>query len=158
MAKQNGAEKMICQNRKASHLYEIEETFEAGLELKGTEVKSLRQGQGSIVEAFGQIKEGEAWIQGFNIPPYDHGNQFNVDPVRPRRLLLHKREIEKLFIAATRKGYTLVPLKVYFTRGRAKVLIGLGRGKKAYDKRDDLKERDMKRDMDRALRSSKRDD
>ena len=118
-------EKTVCQNRKAHHEYLIEETLEAGLELRGTEVKSLRQGQGSLAEAYAQIKGREAWVQQFHIQPYDHGNRFNVDPVRPRRLLLHRREIDRLFGAVSRKGYTLVPLKVYFTRGRAKMLIGL---------------------------------
>jgi len=144
--------KTVCQNRKAHHEYFIDETLEAGLELKGTEVKSLRAGQGSIAEAFAQIKEGEAWLQQFHIPPYDHGNIYNVDPVRPRRMLMHRREIDKLFISVSRKGYTLVPLKVYFTRGRAKVLLGLARGKKSLDKREALKERDQKRQMDRTLR------
>jgi SsrA-binding protein len=144
--------KVVCQNRKAHHEFLIEETIEAGLELKGTEVKSLRQGQGSIAEAYAQIKGGEAWLQQFHIPPYDHGNQFNVDPVRPRKLLLHHREIERIAISISRKGYTVVPLRVYFTRGRVKVLIGLARGKKLHDKREALKERDQERQIDRALR------
>lgn len=150
-------EKMVCQNRKAHHLYFIEETIEAGLELMGTEVKSLRQGHGSIVEAFAYIKSGEAWINQFHIHPYEQGNRNNADPVRPRRMLMHKKEIEKLGALATRKGYTLVPLKVYFLRGHAKVLIGLARGKKLHDKRDDIKQRDQKRDMDRSMRNRGRD-
>jgi SsrA-binding protein len=145
-------EKMICQNRKAYHEYHIDETLEAGLALTGTEVKSLRAGQGSITEAFAQIKNGEAWLQQFHIPPYEQGNRFNVDPVRPRRLLLHQRQIDKWAQAVSRKGCTLVPIRVYFTRGRAKVLIGLARGKKLYDKREALKEREQGRQMDRALR------
>ncbi len=154
MGKKTGQsqEKVVCQNRKAWHEYQFDETLEAGLELKGTEVKSLRQGQGSVAEAFAQIKGGEAWLQQFHIPPYEQGNRFNADPVRPRKLLLHRREIERLGISVSRKGYTLVPLRVYFTRGRVKVLIGLGRGKKAYDKREALKQRDQERQMDRALR------
>ena len=149
-------EKSVCQNRKARYLYHIEETLEAGLALRGTEVKSLRQGQGSLTEAFAQIKGGEVWIQQFHIQPYEQGNRFNSDPVRPRRLLLHRQEIDRLFAAVSRKGYTLVPLKVYFTRGRAKILIGLARGKKQIDKREDIKQRDEKRQMDRALRQRER--
>jgi SsrA-binding protein len=150
-AEQTG-EKMVCQNRKARHEYLIEETMEAGLELKGTEVKSLRQGQGSIAEAYAQIKGREVWLQQFHIPPYEHGNRFNVDPVRPRRMLLHRHEIERLAGAVSRKGYTLVPLQVYFTRGLVKIRLGLARGKKLMDKRQALKERDQKRQIDRAMR------
>jgi SsrA-binding protein len=145
-------EKFVCQNRKARYEYFIESTLEAGLELKGTEVKSLRQGKGSIVEAYAQIKRGEAWIMQFHINPYEQGNQFNVDPVRPRRMLLHRREIEKLSEAVSRKGYTLVPLRVYFARGHAKVQIGLAKGKRQYDKRETLKKQDQKREMDRQLK------
>jgi SsrA-binding protein len=148
----DSGERMVCQNRKARHEYHIEDTIEAGLELKGTEVKSLRQGKGSIQESFAQIKEGEAWLMQFHIPPYEAGNRWNVDPVRPRKLLLHRSQIEKMFVLTSRQGYTLAPLKVYFSRGRAKVLIGLARGKKMADKREDLKLRDQKRDMDRAMR------
>ncbi len=156
MAKRDEEDKAVCQNRKARHEYLIEDTFEAGLELKGTEVKSLRQGRASIQEAFAQIKAGEAWIHQFHIPPYEQANQFNQDPVRTRKLLLHKREIAKLAESTTQKGYTIVPLKVYFKKGRAKILIGLGRGKKAYDKREALKERDISREMDRAMRDFRR--
>lgn len=145
-------EKLVCQNRKAWHEYFIDEQFEAGIELKGTEVKSLRQGGGSIAEAFAQIKGGEAWLQQFHIPPYEFGNRFNVDPVRTRRMLLHRKQIDKLSEAVSRKGYTLVPLKVYFTKGRAKVLLGLARGKKDYDKRESIKERDQTRQIHRAMR------
>lgn len=151
-----GGERTVCQNRRARHEYAIEETVEAGLVLTGTEVKSLRQGHGSLQEAFAQIKGGEAWVVQFNIPPYEQGNINNVDPVRMRKLLLHRREIERLAQAVERKGYTLVPLKVYFKDGRAKMLLGLGRGKKMHDKREDLKARDQKREMDRAMAASKR--
>ena len=144
--------KRVCQNRKARHLYHIQDTIEAGLELKGTEVKSLRQGKGSIQEAFAQIKAGEAWLQQFHIPPYEQGNRFNQDPVRPRRMLMHRREIDRLGVATAQKGFTLVPLEVYFRNGRAKVLIGLARGKKAHDKREAIKARDQARDIDRAIR------
>lgn len=152
------SEKLVCQNRKAWHEYFMDETLEAGVELVGTEVKSLRGGGGSIAEAFAQIKGGEAWIQQFHIPPYEFGNINNVDPVRMRRLLLHRKEIDRLAEAVSRKGYTLVPLKVYFTKGRAKVLLGLARGKKAYDKRETLKERDTTRQLQRAMRSKGRDE
>ncbi len=151
-------EKLVCQNRKARHEYFIEHTLEAGLELKGTEVKSLRQGQGSIQESFAQIKGGEAWIVQFHIPPYEQANRFNQDPVRTRRLLMHRREIDKLGVAIEQKGHTLVPLEVYFRKGRVKVLIGVARGKKSFDKRSSLKERDMAREMDRALRRGRRND
>ncbi|HOE96640.1 MAG TPA: SsrA-binding protein SmpB [Candidatus Sumerlaeota bacterium] len=144
--------KLVCQNRKARHEYHIEETWEAGLELRGTEVKSLRQGKGSLQEAYAQVKGGEAWLLQFHIPPYEQGNRFNVDPVRPRKLLLHRREIGKLAGAVSRQGYTLVPLRVYFRRGRAKVEIAVAKGKKLYDKREAMKERDTRRDLDRALR------
>ncbi len=153
---QPGREKLVCQNRKARHEYLIEDTLEAGLELVGTEVKSLRAGQGSIQEAFAQIKGGEAWLMQFHIPHYEQGNIHNTDPVRTRKMLLHRREIDRLSAAAAQKGYTLVPLEVYFRGGRAKVLLGLARGKKAHDKRAAIKERDVKREMDRALRAMKR--
>jgi SsrA-binding protein len=151
-------EKLICQNRKAWHEFFIDEQIEAGLELKGTEVKSLRGGGGSIAEAYAQIKGGEAWVMQFHIPPYEFGNIHNVDPVRNRRLLLHRKEIDKLFQSVSRKGYTLVPLKVYFSKGRAKMLLGLARGKKAFDKREALKERETARQLDRAMRSRGRDE
>lgn len=150
------AMKVVAQNRKARHEFHIEESFEAGLVLTGTEVKSLRKGQGSIVEAYVQAAGGELWLVGCNIPPYEHGNIHNVDPVRRRKLLLHKREIEKLAGAVSRKGYAIVPLQVYFKNGRAKVEIGLAKGKKLYDKRQDLKQRDQQREIDRALRSGRR--
>lgn len=144
--------KIVCRNRKARHDYQIEETLEAGLELTGTEVKSLRQGKGSIQEAFAQVKGEEAWLVQFHIPPYTQGNRYNVDPVRPRKLLLHKREIGRLAGAVSRKGYTLVPLEVYFKRGWAKVRLGVARGKKLYDRREDLKRRTQDREVERAMR------
>ncbi|MEN6627952.1 MAG: SsrA-binding protein SmpB [Candidatus Sumerlaeia bacterium] len=151
-------EKLICQNRKARHEYFIEDAVEAGLELKGTEVKSLRLGHGSVQESFAQIKGGEAWIMQFHIPPYEQANRFNADPVRTRRLLMHRKEINKLETAIQQKGYTLVPLEVYFKRGRVKVLVGVARGKKAFDKRESIKERDTAREMDRAMRRGRRGD
>jgi SsrA-binding protein len=147
--------RIMCQNRKAHHEYHIDETFEAGLVLTGTEIKSLRTGRGSLQEAYANIKGDEAWIFQFHIPPYEQGNIFNVDPVRPRKLLLHKREIGKLAGAIARKGYTLVPLDVHMSHGRAKLSLGLARGKKLYDKREDMKQRDTKRDMERAIKGGR---
>jgi SsrA-binding protein len=144
--------RILCQNRKARHEYHIDEVFEAGLVLTGTEIKSLRGGRGSLQEAFAQVKGNEAWIHQFHIPPYEQGNQFNVDPVRPRKLLLHRRELGRLAGEVSRKGYTLVPLDVHLVRGRAKLLLGLARGKKLFDKREDMKRRDTQRDMERAMR------
>ncbi|MCE5230588.1 SsrA-binding protein SmpB [bacterium] len=145
-------EKLVCQNRKARHEYFIDDTIEAGVELKGTEVKSLRQGQGSVQESYAQIKGGEAWIFQFHIPPYEQANRFNQDPVRTRRLLMHRREIDKLGAATDHQGYTLVPLEVYFRKGRVKILIGIAHGKKSFDKRASIKERDITREMDRMRR------
>jgi SsrA-binding protein len=150
-------EKVVCTNRKATHLYHIEETFEAGLILVGTEVKSLRAGKGSIQESFAQVKGNEAWLHQFHIPAYEQGNIWNVDPVRTRKLLLHKKQLEKLGEAASRKGYTLVPMKVYFKNGYAKILLGLGLGKKLHDKREDLKKKDQQRDMQRAMRGGRKE-
>jgi SsrA-binding protein len=145
-------EKLVCQNRKASFDYFIEERLEAGIALTGAEAKSLRHGHGSLSEAYAQVKGGEAWILQFHVPPYDHGNIQNGDPVRPRKLLLHRREIDRLAKHVARRGFALVPLKVYFRRGRVKIEIGLARGKKAYDKRETLKQRDHAREMDRERR------
>jgi SsrA-binding protein len=142
--------KLVCQNRKARHLYHIEETFEAGLALLGAEVKSLRKGRGSLVESFAHPAGSELYIHGFHIPPYEQATHETIDPVRPRKLLLHRREIDRLIGAVSRKGYTIVPLNVYFKDGRAKMEIGLGRGKKEYDKREDIKKRDQEREMRRA--------
>jgi len=144
--------KVVALNRKARHLYQIDDTFEAGLVLTGTEVKSLRQGRASIAEAFAGPIGTELWLSGMHIPPYEQGNVHNVEPARRRKLLLHRREIDKLLGAATRKGYTIVPMAVYFKAGKAKIELGLGRGKNLYDKRQDLKQKDQKRDMDRALK------
>jgi SsrA-binding protein len=149
----SAGEKLVCQNRKATHDYFIEDRLEAGLVLTGTEVKSLRQGKGSLAEAFVQVKNGEAWIIQFHIPHYEQGNIQNVDPVRARKLLLHRKQIDQLAAHVERKGYALVPLKVYFRDSRAKVQIGLARGKKAFDKRESLKQRDHAREMDRARRA-----
>lgn len=145
----NEAMKLIANNKKAYHDYFIEEKYEAGLVLHGTEVKSLRMGKCSIKESFIRIENGEMFIYGMHISPYEKGNIFNKDPLRPKKLLLHKREIMKLLGKIKEKGYTLVPLQVYFTSGRAKIEIGLAKGKKLYDKRDDIAKKDQRRESER---------
>ena len=146
--------KTIAQNKKAYHDYFVEETLEAGIELCGTEVKSLRQGRCNLKDAWCSVVDGEMLLNGCLISPYEQGNRFNVDPLRERKLLLHKQEIRKLIGQTTLKGLTIVPLKVYINEeGRAKVEIGLARGKKNYDKREDIAKRDAKRDMDRRMKT-----
>ena len=145
--------KLVANNKKAYHDYFIEETYEAGIVLTGTEIKSVRQGRVSIKESYAKIEKGELILYGMNISPYEQGNRYNVDPLRPRKLLLHKQEIRKLIGYTTMKGLTLVPLKMYINEeGRAKVEIAVARGKKNYDKRDDIAKRDAKRDMDRKMK------
>ena len=146
--------KLVANNKKAYHDYFIEEKYEAGIELFGTEMKSIRQGKCSIKEAYVSIDNGEAFVEGMNISPYEKGNIFNREPLRKRRLLLHKREIMKLAGQVQAKGYTLMPLQVYFKNGRVKIEIGLARGKKLYDKRDDLKKKAIKRETERDFRNS----
>jgi SsrA-binding protein len=146
---------MNIQNRKAFHDYSIEETFDAGLVLQGTEVKSLRQGKASFTDAFAFVKDGEVWLRDFYIKPFEHGSYYNHDPRRDRKLLLSKREIRELDRAVLQKGNTIIPLKIFFKNGFAKVQIGLAKGKKRFDKRESIKEKDTKRDMDRALKSGK---
>ena len=146
------ADRLIAQNRRASHDYFILETYEAGLALSGTEVKSLRHGKASLAEAYATVDGDEAWVLQLHIPPYEQGNRWNLDPLRKRKLLLHRAEIEKLKDAVARKGHTLVPLRLYFARGHAKLLIGVGKGKKTYDKRHAIAERDARREIDRARR------
>ena len=141
--------KLVANNKKAYHDYFIEEKYECGIELFGTEVKSLRLGKCSIKEAYVSINKGEVFVEGMNISPYEKGNIFNKDPLRVRRLLLHKREIMKLAGQTAVKGYTLVPLQVYFKDGRAKVEIGLAKGKKLYDKREDRMKKDQRRETER---------
>ncbi|MCE5197445.1 MAG: SsrA-binding protein SmpB [Armatimonadota bacterium] len=136
-------------NRKAWHEYNIDDTLEAGIVLAGTEVKSLRLGQASLQEAYCKIENDEVWIIGMHIQPYEQGNRANVDPIRPRKLLLSKAEIYKIHRQLQEKGYTLIPLKLYFAHGYAKLSIGLGRGKKLYDKRQAIAERDIERDRRR---------
>ena len=142
----------IARNKRARHDYEILETWEAGLVLTGTEVKSLRDGRAQITDAYAVVKDGGVWLLNAHIAPYAMGNIWNHDPLRTRKLLLHKKEMLKLIGAVERKGLTVVALDMYFKDGRAKVRIGLARGKKQYDKRADLKERDDQRDMQRALK------
>jgi SsrA-binding protein len=150
------AERVVTQNRRARHDYFILETDEAGLVLSGTEVKSLRQGKASLAEAYATVDQGEAYVRQMHIPPYEQGNRWNLDPVRPRKLLLHAREIELLERAVSRKGQTIVPLKLYFSGGYAKIQLGIAKGKKSYDRRHTIAERDAKREIDRARRSRER--
>jgi SsrA-binding protein len=143
--------KLIAQNRKARHDYLIEDTVEAGLALSGTEVKSCRAGKVNLSDSYAQIKDGEAWLYQCHISPYSHGNRANHDPMRPRKLLLHRQEIERLAAKVARDGRTLVPLSLYFKHGLAKAEIAIGRGKRAYDKRAAEAERDANRNMRREL-------
>jgi SsrA-binding protein len=147
-------ERVIADNRKARHNYQVLETLECGIVLVGSEVKSLRRGTISLDEAYGRMDGGEVWLVGANIPEYEYSHALNHQPKRRRKLLLHRREIRKFADKAYEKGFTLVPLKMYFKQGRAKLLLGICRGKKLYDKRDAMQKRDMKRDIDRALRRS----
>lgn len=151
MAKKVGV-KLIANNKKAFHDYFIEDTYEAGIALAGTEVKSLRGGRCSIKEGFVRVENGEVYVYGMNISPYEKGNIFNKDPLRPKKLLLHKAQIRKLIGSSAEKGYTLVPLQVYFRDGRAKIEIGLARGKKLYDKRQDIAKKDQKREAEKEMK------
>lgn len=148
--------KIIAQNRRARHDYHIEDVYEAGLVLTGTEVKSLRAGRASLVDGFAVIKNGEAWLQNVHIPEYTQGTWTNHEPRRARKLLLNRREIDRLVGKTRESGLTLVPLSLYFRDGNAKVELALARGKRAYDKRRDLAARDAKREMERALRRRER--
>lgn len=144
--------KLVANNKKAYHDYFIEEKYECGIALHGTEVKSLRMGKCSIKEAFVRIENGEVYVYGMHVSPYEKGNIFNKDPLRVKKLLLHKQEINKLIGKIKEKGYTLVPLQVYFSNGKAKVEIGLARGKKLYDKRDDIAKKDQRREHEREFK------
>ena len=144
--------KIAAKNPKAYHEYFIEEKFEAGIELSGTEVKSIRQGALSLKEAWCQIKDGELFIKQMHIAPYEQGNIFNKDPLRPRRLLMHRREIQRLFGKVKQDGYSLIPLSVYFRGSLVKVELALARGKKLYDKREDAAKKDANRQIDRAMK------
>lgn len=142
----------IAQNRKASFNYEIIETIEAGIVLKGTEIKSIRGGQISLQDGFAGFRDNELWLYNVYIAPFKEGNQFNHDPLRTRKLLMNRHELERLMGLSQQSGYALVPLRVYLKNGRAKVLIGLGRGKKQHDKRESLRRQDQERDIQRALK------
>ena len=144
--------KLVANNKKAYHDFFIEETYEAGIVLHGTEVKSLRMGKCSIKEAFIRIENGEVYVYGMHISPYEKGNIFNKDPLRIKKLLLHKQQIRKLIGNSSEKGYPIVPLKVYFSNGRAKIEIGLAKGKKLYDKRQDIAKKDQKREAEKELK------
>ena len=152
MGRKNEAVKIACENRKARHDYFIHEVMEAGIELQGTEVKSLRAGKANLKDSYAEIKNGEIFVQNMHISPYEQGNIFNHDPLRRRRLLLHKSEITKLFSKTREKGFTLVPLKIYFKKGRAKMELALASGKHNYDKRQALADKAVKRDVERAMR------
>jgi SsrA-binding protein len=145
------ARKVIARNRKARHEYEILETYEAGMELRGPEVKSLRAGGVSFQDAFARVDGGQVWLHSLHISPYEQANRANVDPVRPRRLLLNRTEIRQMIVKTEEKGLTLVPLDIYFSRGYAKVTIAVARGKKLHDKREDLKRRQQDREARRAM-------
>ena len=157
MGKANEGIKIASENRKARHDYHIHEAFETGMVLTGTEVKSLRAGKANLKDSYANIREGEVYLYNMHISPYEEGNQFNHEPLRPRKLLMHKSEIVKLFSQTREKGFTLIPLKIYFKHGMAKLELGLASGKKNYDKRHDLAERDAKREVDRALKDRQRD-
>jgi SsrA-binding protein len=149
-------EKIVTQNRRARHDYHVLEKHEAGIELKGTEVKSLRAGKIQLKDSYVSVSDGEMYLVGAHISPYEQGNIYNHDPERDRRLLMHKREIRKLGAQVAQKGLTLIPLSVYFKQGRAKVEVGLCKGKQTHDKRDSIREREVKREMDRAVKSVRR--
>ena len=152
MARPKGI-KSIAQNRKARHDYFVEESYEAGIELRGTEVKSIRAGRVNLKESFAQIREGEIFVNGMHISPYEQGNIFNRDPLRVRRLLMHKKEINKLYGTVKQTGYSLIPISLYFKDSKVKVQVGLCKGKKLYDKREDMAKRSAKCDIERAIKN-----
>ncbi len=145
-------EKTVATNRRARHDYAIEETFEAGMVLSGAEVKSLRAGRASLAEAFGRVADGEVWIENLHISPYEQAGRLAPDPRRPRKLLLHRNQIARLIGKTQERGFTLIPLRIYFVRGLAKLELGLGRGKRRYEKRQAIAEREHRREMERAIR------
>jgi SsrA-binding protein len=149
-------ERVIAQNRKARHTYQVLDSLECGIVLVGSEVKSLRDGKLSLDEAYGRVRDGEVWLLGSDIPEYSFANRMNHDPRRPRKLLLHGREIQKFANRAHEQGLTLIPLRMYFKQGRAKVLMGLCRGRKVFDKRETLKKATARRDIERAMRRTNR--
>ena len=148
--------RVVCENRRARHDYFIHETFEAGIELKGTEVKSLRAGRANLQDSYAEVKGGEVFVEHMHISPYEQGNIFNHEPLRRKKLLLHKREILRLFGKTRERGFTLIPLKIYFKRGRAKLELALASGKHNYDRRAALHERDAQREIERALKERSR--
>ncbi len=148
-------EKLICTNKKARRNYAIDDTYEAGMVLMGTEVKALRQGKAHLKDSYARIKDGEIFLVDTHISPYSHGNQLNHEPDRTRKLLMHKREIRKLYGKTRERGFTLVPLRIYFKDGKAKVEIGLGKGKRLYDKREDLKRKAMEREVARSFKGKR---
>ena len=156
MPSQEPRDRAIATNRRARHEYSILETFEAGLALRGTEVKSLRAGLVNFKDSYATVRNGEVWLLGCHINPYSHGTDANHDPERDRKLLLHATEISRLSGKVAERGLTLIPLRLYFKSGRAKLELGLGRGKKLHDKRSTLREREVKREMDRAARDARR--
>ncbi len=151
---EKGSKKLIANNKKVYHEYFLEEIYEAGIVLHGTEVKSLRMGKCSIKESFIHIENGEMILYGMHISPYEKGNIFNKDPLRPKKLLLHKKEIQKLLGKTSQKGYTIVPVEVYLSNGLVKVQIALAKGKKLYDKREDLAKKDARREVERAFKEN----
>ena len=150
--------KSVAQNRKAWHDYFVDEKFECGIELFGTEVKSMRLGKVNLKESWAVIRHGEIWVEGMHVSPYEQGNQFNRDPLRPKRLLLHREEIRKLDGLVARQGYTLIPLEVYLKEGRMKLELGLCKGKQLHDKRDDMARKDADREIQRAFRQNQKGD
>lgn len=154
MAKGQG--NVLAQNKKAGHDYFIEETIEAGMVLTGTEIKSIRKGRAQLKDSYVRLQGGEAWIINMHVSPFEQGNRYNHDPLRERKLLLHKKQIGELVGAVKRDGYTIVPLKMYIKDGYAKLLIGIAKGKKDYDKRDDMKKKEAKREMERVFKDRNR--
>jgi SsrA-binding protein len=157
VVKRDSSEKIICQNKTARLNYYIDDTFEAGIVLVGTEVKSLREGRANLKDGYAVVKDEEVYLHELHISPYTHGNRYNHDPLRVRKLLLHKQEIRRLYGKSRERGLTLVPLKMYFKNGKIKVEIGVGRGKKLHDKREDMKLKEDRRDIERAFRAKIRD-
>ncbi len=157
VAKKESGERPVCQNKRARVNYFIDETYEAGIVLVGTEVKALRDGRANLKDSYALIRDGELFLYDLHISPYSHGNRANHDPLRIRKLLLHKQEIRRLYGKSQERGLALIPLRMYFRNGKVKVEIGVGRGKKLYDKREDIKLKEDRRDMERGLRAKNRD-
>jgi SsrA-binding protein len=157
LAKKEGSQKIICQNKLARLNYFIDDTYEAGIVLLGTELKALRDGKAHLKDSYALVQNGEIFLYDMHIGPYSHGNRANHEPLRVRKLLLHKREIKRLYGKSQEKGLTLIPIKLYFKAGKVKVEIGVGKGKKLYDKRSDIKKRDDLREVERGFRSRYRD-